>query len=158
MGSTTVQKSLEQRLDELESRTELSELVAAYCEGVDRQNVEKFMTLWHDDASYLIPGGRGDFFNTDGIRQSLVVIDEAWKSTNHWTTNHVVQFTSADAATGRSDCFAICEHHDGKVSFVAATYDDEYERRADGKWRFFKRHVTRWFVSSGEDIKLLPAF
>jgi ketosteroid isomerase-like protein len=158
MTTATQERTLEQRIGELESRTAIGDLVANYCRGVDQQEVELFVELWHPDASYLIPGGRGDFFGTEGIRQSLVVIDRAWKSTKHWTTNHVVSFESEDVATGRSDCFAICEHHDGKVSLVSATYDDRYERRDDGVWRFATRHVTRWFVSAGEDIALLPAF
>jgi ketosteroid isomerase-like protein len=146
-----------ERLDEMESRTQIAALVAGYCEGVDRRNTEKFLSLWHEDAAYLIPGGRGDFYNTDGIRQSLEVIAKAWRETYHWTTNHVVTFATPDEATGRSDAFAICTHHDGRVSYVAATYDDVYSRRG-GQWRFAKRLVTRWFVSAPVDVELLPPF
>lgn len=151
-------RTAEDRLAEIESRVEIGALAANYCHGVDQREPELFIELWHADAAYEIPGGRGDFYNTDGIRESLVVIGNAWKSTKHWTTNHVITFEDADVASGRSDCFAICEHHDGKVSLVSATYDDEYQRRDDGVWRFAKRRVTRWFVSAGEDIALLPAF
>ncbi|MGP3533987.1 nuclear transport factor 2 family protein [Microbacterium sp. RD1] len=158
MTNPAVTATLEQRIAEIESRTRIGDLVANYCRGVDQREEELFLALWHPDASYLIPGGRGDFHHTDGIRQSLVVIGKAWKSTKHWTTNHVITFESDDVATGRSDCFAICEHHDGRVSLVSATYDDRYERREDGVWRFATRLVTRWFVSAGEEISLLPAF
>lgn len=153
----SAETTIEQRLDEIESRTAIGVLVAGYCRGVDQREKDHFLGLWHPDAAYLIPGGRGDFFNLDGIAQSLVVIEGAWKSTKHWTTNHVIEFSDADAATGRSDCFAMCEHHDGKVSFVSATYDDVYERR-DGAWKFARRHVTRWWVSEGEDINLVQPF
>lgn len=155
---TTTLRTVEERLAEQESRVDIAALAANYCRGVDQQEPEMFVELWHPDAAYEIPGGRGDFYNTDGIRESLVVIGKAWKSTKHWTTNHVITFESEDAAIGRSDCFAICEHKDGKVSLVSATYDDRYERRADGVWRFAKRRVTRWFVSAGEEISLRPAF
>ncbi|MEU7812205.1 nuclear transport factor 2 family protein [Pseudonocardia sp. NPDC049154] len=150
-------RTIEERLDEQESRTAISALVAGYCEGVDHDNLELFMSLWHSDAAYLIPGGRGDFHGTEGIRQSQVVIGKAWSSTKHWTTNHTVAFENPDVATGRSDCFAVCEHHDGKVSLVSATYVDRYERR-DGTWRIAERLVKRWFVSEGQDIKLLEPF
>jgi hypothetical protein len=158
MSTESLTKTLEARIDELESRAQIGALAAGYCRGVDQRDDEFFIALWHPDASYLIPGGRGDFHNTDGIRQSLVVIGKAWRSTKHWTTNHVIEFTSEDVATGRSDCFAVCEHHDGKVSFVSATYDDVYERREDGAWRFAKRLVTRWWVTPGEDITLAAPF
>lgn len=150
-------RTIEDRLDEIESRTAFSALVAGYCEGVDHGNLELFLSLWHEDASYLIPGGRGDFVGIEGIRRSQEVIGKAWASTKHWTTNHTVEFVSSDVATGRSDAFAICEHHDGKVSFVSATYVDRYERR-DGTWRIAERLVKRWFVSEGQDITLLEPF
>lgn len=155
--SPNARLSIEQRLDQIESRTQIAALVAAYCEGVDRKNADRFLSLWHDDAAYLIPGGRGDFYNIDGIARALEVIQKAWRETYHWTTNHVVDFETPDRATGRSDAFAICTHHDGRVSHVAATYDDVYERR-DGTWRFARRLVTRWFVSAPLDIELLPPF
>jgi len=150
------ERSLEARLDEIESRTAISALVAGYCQGVDQKDVDLFLDLWHEDAEYLIPGGRGNFYGKDGIRESLVVIGRAWARTWHWTTNHTVSFASADQATGRSDVFAICERHDdAHICLVAATYDDLYERR-DGRWRIVRRTVTRWFVSTPQDIPLPP--
>jgi ketosteroid isomerase-like protein len=151
------ERSLEERVDELESRVALSAIVAGYCEGVDHGNLDLFLSIWHDDASYLIPGGRGDFIGIARIRESQEVIAKAWASTKHWTTNHTVSFSSPDAATGRSDAFALCEHHDGRVSLVSATYEDEYERRG-GEWKLSQRLVNRWFVSDGQDIKLLAPF
>jgi ketosteroid isomerase-like protein len=151
-------RSIEARLDELESRNAINSLVAGYCEGVDRKDLERFQGLWHDDAAYLIPGGRGDFYGSEGIRESQAVIAKAWKQTYHWTTNHTVEFLDPDHATGRSDCFALCQHQDGeKVSLVGCTYMDKYERRS-GVWKFAERYVNRWFVSAGEQIALLPPF
>jgi ketosteroid isomerase-like protein len=149
--------TLEERVDRIESRAAVGELVAGYCEGVDRHDLDRFMGLWHDDAAYLIPGGRGDFYGTDGIRQSQEVIGKAWKETYHWTTNHTVRFESADRAIGRSDVFAMCTPHDGGVCYVGGTYDDVYERRA-GTWKFSQRTVTRYFVSAPVDVSLLPPF
>lgn len=157
MSITTEHKTIEARLDELESRAAISELVGAYCEGVDRRDIGRFLPLWHEDASSLIPGGRGDFHGLDAISQSQAVIAKAWKQTCHWTTNHVITFETSDRALGRSDVFAMCEHLDGKVSFVAGTYEDVYERR-DSVWKFSSRTVNRHFVSEGVDIKLLPPF
>ncbi len=158
MGTSTAARTLEQRLDEFDSRVEIGALVANYCRGVDQRETELFLGLWHPDAEYLVPGGRGEFRGLEEIRRFPDVVDKAWKSTKHWTTNHVIVFEGEERATGRSDCYAMCEHHDGKVSLVAATYDDRYERREDGVWRFAHRLVTRWFVSEGQDIALLPAF
>jgi hypothetical protein len=158
MTTSETTLSLEDRLDRIDSRNAINDLVAGYCEGTDRRDGELFASLWHDDAAYLIPGGRGDFYGADGIRKSQEVIAEAWKQTFHWTTNHTVKFSSRDRATGRSDCFALCQHNDGeKVSLVGCTYFDKYERR-DGTWKFAERYVNRWFVSAGENIPLLAPF
>ncbi len=155
--STENERTLEERLDELESRTSISELVAGYCETVDRRDEGRFMRLWHDDAAYLIPGGRGDFIGTEQIRHSLEVIAKAWKETYHWTTNHVVRFEGHDVAHGRSDVYAMCTHHGGQFSFVGGTYEDTYERR-DGAWRYARRYVDRHFVSAPVAVELLPPF
>ena len=82
--------SLESRVDRIESRTRIAELVAGYCEGVDRKELDKFTSLWHDDADYLIGAGRGDFHGVDEIAGFPAVAAKAWRETYHWTTNHVI--------------------------------------------------------------------
>ena len=148
-------RTLESRIAELESRTQISDLIADYCRGVDRKNLDVFTSLWHPDAEYLVGTGRGDFHGLDEIRRFPDVAAQAWRETYHWTTNHVVRFEGEDAARGTSDCLAMCTHHDGRMSYVSATYTDVYERR-EGQWKFARRQVTRWFVSSPVDIELLP--
>jgi ketosteroid isomerase-like protein len=150
-------RSLEERLDEVESRAAIADLIAGYCEGVDRRDLERFLGIWHDDAEYLIPGGRGDFVGKDEIRRSQEVIGGVWKSTYHWTTNHTASFETSDRATGRSDAFAMCVHQDDRVSWVACSYHDVYERRA-GSWKLARRLVERYFVSAPQDVELRPPY
>lgn len=157
MSTTQTTRSLEERLDEVESRAAFADIVAGYCEGVDRRDLERFLGIWHDDAEYLIPGGRGDFVGIDEIRRSQEVIGSVWKSTYHWTTNHTASFETPDRATGRSDAFAMCVHQDDRVSWVACTYHDVYERRAGG-WKLARRLVERYFVSAPQDVELRPPF
>jgi uncharacterized protein (TIGR02246 family) len=147
--------SMEERIDRLESRVEISALVARYCYGVDRRDADIFLSIWHEDAEYLVGAGRGDFFGRDDIARFLEVVAGVWRETYHWTTNHTVTFSDADSASGVSEAFAMCGDHEGKVSFVAARYADEYSRR-EGTWKLLRREVHRWFVSPGQDIPLLP--
>jgi SnoaL-like domain len=149
-----VERSLEQRIDQIESRTAIAELVAGYCEGVDRRDDARFLSLWHEDAAYLI-GGRGDFYGAEGLKEALVLVRPAWKATYHWTTNLTVKFESPDRATGRSDVFAMCVYPDDQVSFIGGTYADEFERR-EGEWKFAKRVVDLRLVSAPVDIGLPP--
>jgi ketosteroid isomerase-like protein len=146
---------LESRVDELESRVRISELVARYCEGVDRRKPEVFASIWHDDAEYLIGSDRGNFKGLEDIRRFSEIVVEVWKETYHWTTNHVVTFRDMDSADGISEAFAMCVKHDGGACFVAARYVDDYSRR-DGQWKLAKRSVERWFVSAPQDLDLQP--
>lgn len=157
MTISSESRSLEQRIDELESRAAITDILAGYCEGTDRRDIDRFMSIWHDDAEYLIPGGRGDFHGTDGIRRSQEVIGKVWKETYHWTTNHTAHFQDADRATGRSDAFALCVHPDGRISWVSCTYHDVYERRS-GSWKLARRLVERYFVSAPQGVELLPPY
>jgi len=147
--------TVEQRLDRLESRHEIDALVAGYCEGVDRKDLAKFSSLWHPDADYLIGAGRGDFHGIAEITTFPDVAARAWTGTQHWTTNHVVTFADDDHATGRSDCIAIGSTHQGGHCWINATYVDAYERR-DGVWKFARRQVLRWWVSSPVEMELAP--
>lgn len=148
-------RTVEERLDEIESRTAISHLIARYCEGVDRKDLDLFGSIWHADADYLIGAGRGDFHGIDEILTFPSVAANAWEQTQHWTTNSVVEFASPGEATGRSDCIAICEKVGGGACIVNATYVDSYSQR-DGVWKLSKRQVLRWFVSSPIDVTLLP--
>ncbi len=146
---------LEARLDELESRVRISEIIARYCEGVDRKEPDVFKSIWHDDAEYLIGADRGNFTGLDDIARFPDIVRNVWKNTYHWTTNSVVTFQARDAASGVSECFAMCEKHDGGVCFVGARYVDEFSRR-NGVWKLAKRRVQRWFQSTPQDLNLAP--
>lgn len=147
--------SVEERLDRIESRTAIAELVARYCEGVDRKDDDVFASIWHEDADYLIGAGRGDFHGLEDILRFPSVAAKAWSQTHHWTTNSVVTFDGPDEATGRSDCIAMCERVEGGCCFISATYVDAYSRRG-GVWKLSQRQVLRWFVTSPADLSMLP--
>ena len=149
-------RSIESRLEEIESRTAISDLVAGYCEGLDRYDRARFVGLWHDDAQFLVPGGRGDSEGINQIREVQLAIEKAWARTFHLTTNLVVRFQGPDSATGRSDCLAMSQSRDdGRITYVGAMYDDVFERR-DGEWKFARRTVHRRFVTAGVDVQFLP--
>lgn len=142
------------RLDELESRHRIQKLAADYCVGLmGAQNRDVFVSLWHDDADYYIPG-RDEYHGIERIKASYDVIFSLWDRTFHWTSNSVIRFDSPDRATGRVDVFAFQERRGGDgVCWVGSTYFDVYERRG-GEWRFPQRTTQRWFVSPALDVPL----
>jgi gamma-hexachlorocyclohexane dehydrochlorinase len=144
-------RSLEERTAELEARVAIGELVAGYCQGQDRDDLGLFLSLWHDDATWATPWDT--FVGLDEIRGFRTDGPAPWTQGYHWTTNHTVRFESATRATGRSDALVIVTEADNRARFVGATYEDVYERR-DGVWRFARRTLHRWFVSTPSDATL----
>lgn len=143
------------RLDRVESRQELHELVSNYCHGVDKHDEATFMGIWHDDAVWAIGPPFGDFSGKDEVRRALVeVIWPAWNSTHHWTTNSVFD-VDGDRATGVCDVGMQGEAADGTTTFVSATYTDRFERRA-GRWGIVHRGVEIHYFAPAPGITLTP--
>ena len=72
--------ALVRRVDELESRAALRDLVTDYCQGFDRKNWEQFISIWHVDAVWEIGPPFGTFSGHQGIRQAVFdVLYPAWR-------------------------------------------------------------------------------
>jgi gamma-hexachlorocyclohexane dehydrochlorinase len=128
----------------IESRIQIGELAAGYCEGLDGHDADRFIGIWHEDATYVGPGDRGTFHGAQEFKEYLRIVARSWASTHHWVSNHTIRFNSPDRATGRSDAFAVCVTHRGEPYLISATYHDAY-RRDEGVWTIERRTVEqRW--------------
>ena len=47
-------EALERRIDEIESRNAMRDLVSNYCHGFDRRDWDCFIGIWHEDAVWDI--------------------------------------------------------------------------------------------------------
>jgi gamma-hexachlorocyclohexane dehydrochlorinase len=146
------QRSTEDRLDEIESRFAIADLMARYSEGSDTPDVEVFMSVWHDDAEFLPPDGQ-QYRGSAAIRASRDPVGRIWKQSNHSPANHTVRFESKDRAVGRAYVSVVCEDWDGRVSFAGGTYHDVYERR-EGEWKFARRVIDTRYLTKPTDIRL----
>ena len=146
------QRSTEDRLDEIESRFSIADLVARYGQGTYTPDIEVFMSVWHDDAESVLPDGK-QLRGSAAIRASRDPDGRIWKQGYHWLTNHTVRFESKDRAVGRADVFTLTEDWDGRVSFGGGTYHDVYERR-DGQWKFARREVRVRYLTKPTDIRM----
>lgn len=139
--SSTIE-ALERRLDELESRAALRDLITDYCRGFDTHNWEQFISIWHEDAIWEIGPPFGTFEGHEGIRSAVVdVLYPAWRETHHLTSNLKVSFNGPDHALGICDVDCMGATTDDIVQMISATYTDNFERR-DGVWKIAKRHVV----------------
>lgn len=140
-------EALLRRVDELESRAAMRDLVSDYCIGFDRHDWDRFISIWHEDAVWAIGEPFGDFVGHEGIREAVFdVLYPAWRETNHLTTNLRIVFSDADHAVGSSDVDCMGANPEGVVQMVGATYTDAFERR-DGVWKIARRDVRMHYFN-----------
>lgn len=135
-------EALLKRVDELESRMALRDLVTDYCLGFDNNDWETFISIWHEDAVWEIGPPFGTFTGHDGIKQAVYeILYPFWRETHHLTSNLRITFSDSDHARGicNVDCMGASKE-DNVVQMINASYTDDFERR-DGVWKIAKRKV-----------------
>ena len=149
-------KALLTRVDELESRAAMRDLVSDYCIGFDRHDWDRFIAIWHEDAVWAIGEPFGDFVGHEGIREAVFdVLYPAWRETNHLTTNLRIEFSDTDHALGSCDVDCMGASPDGVVQMVGATYKDTFERR-DGSWKIARRDVQMHYFNPMPGVEMSP--
>ena len=130
------------RIDELESRAALRDLVTDYCLGFDNHDWDRFISIWHPDAIWEIGAPFGTFNGHEGIREAVFdVLYPVWRETHHLTSNLRLDFSDSDHAHGVCNVDCMGATADDIVQMISATYTDDFERR-EGAWKIAKRHVV----------------
>ena len=134
--------ALTRRIDELESRAVLRDLVTDYCLGFDTHDWDRFISIWHPDAVWEIGPPFGTFEGHDGIREAVQkVLYPVWRETHHLTSNLRLTFADPDHARGICNVDCMGATTDDVVQMISATYTDDFERR-DGFWKIARRAVV----------------
>ena len=139
--------TLEQRIQTLEDREAIRELIANYCRGVDGRDEQLFMSVFHDDARYLIGGTFGDAIGTDDIKAMLHGLWSTFTEMHHWATNVVIE---VDGDQARAWCNADVTGTDtkGRALMFAASYTDQLRRVGEGAtWKFTERDIDRHYMT-----------
>lgn len=140
--------ALLQRVDELESRAAIRDLVTDYCQGFDNVDWDRFINIWHEDAVWEIGPPFGTFHGHDGIHDVVHnILYPFWRETHHITTNLKLAFSDADHASGECNVDCMGASNEGDiVQMINATYLDDFERR-DGVWKIAKRKVVMHYFN-----------
>lgn len=142
-GAVAGTSALEARIDRLESHQAITDLASNYCHGFDKRDFERFLSIWWEDCVWDIGPPFGAFSGHDGIREAIHdVLWPAWTSSQHVTSNTVIEFESADRARAIHDvdCMGLLADST-EATFVGATYEDELKRRG-GTWKIARRAVA----------------
>lgn len=148
--------TLEARIDRIESRAAMHDLVSDYCHGFDKRDWDRFLAIWWEDCVWEIGPPFGNFEGHAGIEHAVKeILWPAWLASTHFTTNLVVTFDGPDHASGICDVDCIGTTADGVAQTIAATYRDRFERRG-GVWKIARRHVTMHHFSALPGVTLSP--
>lgn len=144
------------RIDQLESRQAMRDLVTDYCQGFDGVDRARFLAIWWPDCTWNIGPPFGVFESLAGIEKALdEILWPAWRETHHLTTNLRVSFAGPDDAHGVCDVDCLGATRDDVVQMVGATYRDHFQRR-DGVWKILRRDVTIHFFNPIPGAQMTP--
>lgn len=144
-------ESLTRRVEQLEARVEISELVSGYAIACDEHDMARLKTQFAEDAVLDSPS---KLLAANGREEILAMYVRLFKIRGpgyHWTHDHFVHFDSAhpDRATGLVLSHAeTCP--DNEVSVSGMRYDDIY-RKVDGRWVFQKRTLKFLYYVPAKD-------
>ena len=144
-------ESLTRRVEQLESRVAIAELVSGYAIACDEHDIERLGTQFAEDAVLDSPS---KLLMANGRAEILAMYVRLFKIRGpgyHWTHDHFVNFdpTNPDRATGLVLSHAeTCP--DNEVSVSGMRYDDEY-CRIDGRWKFQKRTLKFLYYVPAKD-------
>lgn len=146
-------------IDELLAIEEIKRLRVVYSHYYDGADLDALVDLFTDDAVCEFgPRFGGDWVGKDEIRTNYAVqIKREGKrfEVMHAVTNHWVELTGPDDATGRSYLLDLRTKVGVENPLILfGIYDDSY-RRVDGKWKISRSSIDfLWPSRSIDDIEM----
>lgn len=140
------QKSLEQRIDRLESLDEIRQLAAKYSLALDMRDMDAMVNLFPHDVRV----GRDQVGRAHFKRWMDETLRVQFTGTSHHIGNHIIEFTDSENAVGV--VYSKNEHEtpraDGGCDWVIMQmlYWDQYAR-IDGRWLFKRRLPCYWYAT-----------
>lgn len=136
-------RSLEERLAEVEARQAIAELTGRYNFCVDGRNLEGAAALFTDGASFGSKDGAMRAVGRDAIVRQFKDRFAMMGASNHVAHDHVVWFEGATRARGRLSVHAEVWRNE-RAMVTAMTYEDTYEKSA-GLWYFAERLLSFFY-------------
>jgi len=133
-------KTLEHRIDRLESLDEIRQLVSKYSLSLDMRDLDAHVNLFAEDirVSRELTGRAAlKVWLDDTLRLQFT-------GTSHHLGNHIIEFDDPDRAHGI--LYSKNEHETGdEWVIMQMIYWDNYERM-DGRWVFRRRLPCYWYA------------
>jgi uncharacterized protein (TIGR02246 family) len=140
----------EARLQQLEDRFAIQDLVAAYCRAIDDRDLEAFVSLFTEDCRMRHQDGRMDVSGRDALHAYYAERFPTYGVTFHYPHAHSVTFDGTDRAGGWVSAHAEMDLG-GEFTLAAFRYSDQYVRD-QGTWRFSERVLACWYYMRLADL------
>jgi hypothetical protein len=139
-------RSLEERIDRLESLDAIRQLPAKYALALDMRDMDAMVSLFVEDVRV----GK----DASGRLALRGYMDRTLRSpftgTSHHIGGHIIEFDDADHAHGivysKNEHEAPCEGGADEWVIMQMMYADDYIRRA-GRWYFARRLPLYWYAT-----------
>ncbi len=141
--------SLIERVERLEVRAELQDLVTKYCIRVDDRDLDGVAELFTPGGSFGHQSDPG-VVGRDAIRAHYRERLTGLVYSYHFSHNQLIEWTGGDEATGVVNAHAEMAFP-GELVIAALRYDDTY-RRDDGVWRFARRRLSFFYFLPATEL------
>ena len=146
----STQRSFEERLERLEARFAIMDLVSEYCAAIDSRDLERFVDCFTADAVVRHQDGVMRLSGREAIREYYAARFRSYGVTFHYPHSHTIVIEGSDSAYGVVTAHAEMAL-DGAGWIAAFRYTDQY-RREDGRWRFAARELACWYYMALADL------
>ena len=148
-------EELGKRLQRLEDREAIRELVARYGQVIDDRDIEGVETLFTEDAVFRTRGGEMNAVGLAAVMDNFRGRFQAMTASGHFVHDHIISLDSDCAARGFVTSHAELVRG-GKSFLVAMRYHDRY-RRCEDRWKFSEREVSFFYYLPADRYpELLP--
>ncbi|MFT3864953.1 MAG: nuclear transport factor 2 family protein [Solirubrobacterales bacterium] len=142
----------ETRLDLLEARNDLLDLISRYAQGFDHQEAETLRSIWREDAVLDL----GFFGRFVGIDEIMGAANQYWTAApfmHHWMANPLLSIDiEAGTATAATELDCLCTYTGEGTSHIGGRYRDSFVREG-GRWLIVERVFDIAFVTPMPDWK-----
>jgi hypothetical protein len=139
------------RLDELESKADIEQLMVAYMAAADRESDkgEYVAALFTEDGKWESVGPHGNpgwlAKGREGLVKKFDRNVERMPFAAHFLTNGSIDL-NGDTAVGRWMYFQACTYRGNQALWIAGKYENDF-RRVDGIWLMSHLRVHNFFTT-----------
>ncbi len=135
------------RLELLEARNALLDLISGYAQGFDNHDAELLRSIWHEDAVLDL----GEIFGCHrGLDAIMAAADQFWTGAphmHHWMANPLAEIDlEAGTATASTALDCLSTFAGAGTSHIGGRYRDKFVR-VDGRWVISERTLDVQFVT-----------